>query len=140
MYLLCQLAKTNSVQVHSILDIRIPLLNSLVSAYLVLNLFWRWTGWLQHALHNSEPNAGLRLIFGDGEKAELVVVAEIAGQRVPVLVRQPFIFCGVRMSSTNIFTLQMFQLTVDVVPVAHFISSIHKYLKHLLIFWCSAND
>lgn len=47
-------------------------------------------------------------------------MAKVAGQRITVLIGQPFVFGGVGVSGTNILALQMLQLTVNIVTITHF--------------------
>lgn len=56
---------------------------------------------------------------------------QIAGQRVAVLICKPFVFCGVGMAGSNIFTLQMLQLAVNVVSVPHSIQIVCILLSKL---------
>lgn len=87
---------------------------------LFLWLFGRRPRRLQHLLHDVEPDASLRLVLGNRVVAEDVVMAQVAGQRVAVLVGQPLVFGGVRMTGADVLGLQMLQLAVNVVAVAHF--------------------
>lgn len=74
---------------------------------------------LQHFFHQIEFDPRLGLIFGNGKQVEHVEMRLIGSKTVPVLIDKPFIFACVGMSRSNVFGLEMFQLTVDVVAFCH---------------------
>ena len=79
---------------------------------------WR-TARLDHLLEIVELEARLGLVLRNGQEVEQVRVADERDIRVTMLVGQPLPFRGVRVASADVLGLQMLQLRVDVVPVAH---------------------
>lgn len=86
---------------------------------LIVGFFRWWSAWLQHFLHQIEANASHCFIFGNRVVSQQIGVAQIAGQWVSVLICKPLVFRGVRMTGSDVFTLQMLQLTVYIVSIAH---------------------
>ena len=103
---------------------------------LILWSFWRGSTRLQHPLHKIKPDSSFTFVFCDGKEVEHICVAHIGGIAVSMLVRQPLPFVRIGVSSSNVFRLQMFQLTVNVVSVAHVRSEISEKTS---MFHCIAN-
>lgn len=78
-----------------------------------------WPTGLQHSLHEIKSYAGFAFVLDDREIIRHIVVAHVAGQGVPLLIGQPFVLGGVCMSSPDVFALQVLQLAVNVVSIAH---------------------
>lgn len=87
---------------------------------LILRLLGRRSARLQHLLHEIEPHSRLRLVLGDREEVQQVIVAHIRAARVPMLIHEPLELGRVRVPRADVLRLQMLQLTVDVVALAHF--------------------
>lgn len=90
-----------------------------IQTHLILGLLRRRSARLQHLLHDVEPDAGLGLVLRHGKVAQHVVVAEVRRLRIPVLVREPLELGRVGVPRADVLTLQMLELAVDVVAVAH---------------------
>lgn len=83
---------------------------------------WFFRGWstrLEHSFHEVESYPGFAFIFADRKIVGHIVVAHIAGQRVSLLVGQPLVLGSICMTCSDVFALQVLQLAVNVVAVAH---------------------
>lgn len=86
---------------------------------LIFGSFGRRTTWLYHFFHQIETDTSLRFIFHQWEIVEHIKMAKVGSIAVPVLISQPFPFICIRMSSSDVLRLQMFQLAVNVVSITH---------------------
>ena len=55
-----------------------------------------------------------------------IVMSHVRSVRVPMLVGQPFKFCRITLTSSDVLGLQVLQLAVDVVSLAHFQSILRE--------------
>lgn len=106
---------------------------------MVSSIFWlfgRRSARLKHFLHEIEAHASLGFVLIDGEVVEHVEVSHVRRVRVAVLVHHPLKLVRVSVPRADVLGLQVLQLTVDVVAVAHLALPGDKR-NFITIFICS---
>lgn len=98
---------------------------------LVLWLLWWWTTWLQHLLHQIKSDPCFCFILTNGKKVQQIKMPHIWSKRVPMLIYKPFKFCCICVTCSNILWLEMFQLTMDIVPITHTWEETNTYQYYL---------
>lgn len=91
---------------------------SLSSRLFILLCRWRrQSARQQHFLFHLVPDSTDRFVFRQREILEHGMFPDVLRERVAVLIDDPLVFRGIRVTSTNVPGLQSLQLRIDVEPV-----------------------
>lgn len=89
---------------------------------LILQIFWlagRRSAWTKHFVHQVELHSSLRLVLGDRKQTKHVEMRLKRCVTVPMLIDQPLVLGGIRVTGTDVLRLQMLKLAVNVVAFGH---------------------